>query len=484
MNETPFAKPGDPAPPPLTPDIKRRIAEDGAAMEARAEKERHRARLAAIQLPDEFWNAHSLLADIRASSRARFLGPDVVLGALLARMAGYANPRAIRVDTGVDDTSTLNLLTAAVGPPGASKSESCAFSGRLLPAGDFPYVQLGNVGSGEGIAETYMGDIETGELGKNGRPVKERRQIHHSAFLEADEGEILTKLGERSGSTLGVTLRTAFTGGALGQKNATRERSRDVRGYALGLYMAFQPETVRPLLAEHAQGTPQRVLFLSATDVDAPWAPIQETIPGAGEAAQTARTPSCEALAARLTVNAQTAVSCSRTIAFPVAVVHDVRAERYAGLTGEETGGHRTYLRLKVAALLMILLEGVQDVVPAEYWALADQIVTTSDTVRVYLERAAAADVRAAQEAATVAHADREVFTDGERHRASLARLAVRIRKYAASAEPEGVGLSGRGGLRARFAAKERGSLPEALEYAQEKGWVTVTGDLVQIRCP
>ncbi|WOX21061.1 hypothetical protein [Streptomyces solicathayae] len=473
----------------ITPDgeLERLVSEHWAAEKERLQTQRLREQLVSIQLPEEFWNAHPTLTEIRAAARARFLGPDAVLGALLARMAGYVNPQAVHVDTGVSDTSTLNLLTAAVGPPGASKSESCAFSGQLIPAAHFPYVQLGNVGSGEGIAETYMGDLETGETGRNGKPVKERRQRFYSAFLEADEGEILSKLGERSGSTLGVTLRTAFTGGALGQKNASRERSRDVRGYALGLYMAFQPETVRPLLAEKAQGTPQRVLFLSATDPNAPDVPVQSTLPGTGEDAHRARTPSCEELARRLTANAQTAACGFRVLTFPAVVVQEVRAARLAGLRGDaQTDGHRTYLRLKVAALLTLLLDGTADRVPAAYWELSGQMTATSDAVRAHLEREAAAEVRAAAEAARQAHADREVYADHERHYARLHRLAERVRKYAAEAGPEGVGVAGRGGLRTRVAAKERGLLPEALEYAQERGWVTVaaTGDHVQIRHP
>lgn len=468
-------------------ELERLIAEHWASERERLHNQRRREQLASIQLPEEFWNAHPTLVDIRTAARARFLGPDAVLGALLARMAGYVNPQAVSVDTGVSDASTLNLLTAAVGPPGASKSESCAFSGQLIPAAHFPYVQLGNVGSGEGIAETYMGDLETGEVGRNGKPVTERRQKFFSAFLEADEGEILSKLGERSGSTLGVTLRTAFTGGALGQKNASRERSRDVRGYALGVYMAFQPETVRPLLAEKAQGTPQRVLFLSATDPNAPDVPVQSTLPGTGEDAQGARTPSREELARRLTANAQTAACGFRVLTFPAAVVQEVRAARLAGLRGDaQTDGHRTYLRLKVAALLTLLLDGAADRVPVAYWELAGQMTATSEAVRDHLEREAAAEARAAAEAARQAHADREVYADHERHYARLHRLAERVRKYAAEAGSEGVSVAGRGGLRTRVAAKERGLLPEALEYAQERGWVTVaaSGDHVQIRHP
>ncbi|GAA2389130.1 hypothetical protein GCM10010420_10820 [Streptomyces glaucosporus] len=440
-------------------------------------------------LPDDFWAAHTVLEQIRAAARDRMVSPDTVLGVLLARTAGFLTPERLRVDTGVDDRTSLNLIVASIGPPGVSKSQSATLGHRLLPAVEFPHARLGNIGSGEGIAEAFMGvrEVGTGEEAKNHRPVTERGQVRTSAFLEADEGELLTKLGERSGSTLGTTLRSAFSGAPLGQLNATKERQRDVRDYALGLAISFQPETARPLFKEAAQGTPQRLLYFSAIDpLMPPPPPVQEA--AFGESAS-APTPSCDALAARLVANVRKAVTApameptqTTIIAFPPGVAHEVRIRRHHAHTGALAGenpldGHCMLLRLKVAALLAILLGEIRpgrNVISERMWHLAGQLVDTSCAVRDDLVRQAREAERKCREDAKELHADREVHADAARHAAKVERMAKRVRKYTAAAGAEGLLLRGRGGLIQRFDGRERGLLDEAIDHAADAGWIRI----------
>ncbi|MBC9728468.1 DUF3987 domain-containing protein [Streptomyces sp. TRM68367] len=429
-------------------------------------------------LSDRFWAAHEVLAEIRRTARARMVCPDSVLGVLLARTAGFLDPRHLYVDTGVDDRTSLNLIVANVGQPGISKSQSSALGRRLLPSREFPHVRLGNAGSGEGIAEAYMGEVETGKTTKAGKPITERSQVRHSAFLEADEGELIAKLGERSGSTLGATLRSTFTGAPLGQMNATKERQRDVRNYALGLALSFQPETLRPLLAEAAQGTPQRLLYLSAADPSMPPPARQEVAFGTAE--PPAPTPSCQGLTERLVANVQAAIGVPASITFFPDVVYEVRTQRHLAHTEalpdqNPLDGHRTLLRLKVAALLTILLGDVKpgpNVVSERTWELSGELLDVSCNLRDALVEQARADERGRVEAGVQRHIDREVRTDHAKHVAKVERLAKRVRKHAAQAGAGGLPLSGRDGLPRRFDNRERGLLGEALDHAVNAGWI------------
>ncbi|MDQ1049127.1 DUF3987 domain-containing protein [Streptomyces sp. V4I2] len=433
-----------------------------------------------LNLPTQFWDSRIVLARIREAAHARMVSPDAVLGCVLATVAACVSPH-LGVDTGVDDATSLNLLVANVGPPGSSKSQAEKAVRRLMPTPG--HVRTGSIGSGEGIAEIFMGERPTGEVTKQGREITERAQVWNNALLVADEGEVMSRLGERSGSVLGTTLRSAFTGGAIGQSNATRERTRHVPSgsYSFGLIAAFQPKTIRPLLDEEPQGTPQRFLYFRSVDPGIPAPAEQEPLWGDGGTEP--REPSCEDDLSRAVEKAATqGAFIGQGITFPAAVTAEVRRERWyahQGVTPAALDAHRTLLRLKVAALLLILDGRGAGAVTTEDWELASQIVDVSSNVRDDLVRQAAADRAAEGEARKIDHIDREVRTEQAKHEQKVERLAVRVRKYAAAAGTAGVPLSGRGGLPRKFDQRERGLLDEALDLATYKRWVTVTEGVV-----
>jgi Protein of unknown function (DUF3987) len=100
-----------------------------------------------------------------------------------------------------------------------------------------------------------MGTIQGADKGD--RPV--RKQVRHHAWVFLDEGSALFKLTAQIANTTLETLRTAFSGDHLGNLNATEERRRSVDDYHLGIFLGFQPSTVRPLLKDVLAGTPQRL---------------------------------------------------------------------------------------------------------------------------------------------------------------------------------------------------------------------------------
>ena len=109
----------------------------------------------------------------------------------------------------------------------------------------------------------------------NGKPVKVKRLVRHNAYVSIDEGEALTQLGTRSGSTLLLTLRSIWSGKTIGNTNAARENRRIVPAgqYTFGVIVGLQDSKAGPLLDDVDAGTPQRFGWSYAIDSDLPDAP-------------------------------------------------------------------------------------------------------------------------------------------------------------------------------------------------------------------
>lgn len=132
------------------------------------------------------------------------------------------------------------------------------------------------LGSGEGVIDLFRGfelirSPNPGPDGKDkgGRPAKIAKQVRNDGMFTADEGEAVTALTGRTGSTLGGILRSACSGDRLGSANVLDNQREAVR-YALGLVAGFQPALLRDLLNGGDVGTPQRFYFASALDPSIP----------------------------------------------------------------------------------------------------------------------------------------------------------------------------------------------------------------------
>lgn len=249
---------------------------------------------ARYRLPEEFWGSREMFKAIRQAAWASQTHPDAVLACVLARAAGAAGHEVL-FDSGKGSPGTLSLFACLLAPSGIGKSEAYGAASTLvrLPShltdasgyADQEVFRDGlGIGTGEGLAEAYMGTVEreTGKMvmkgrGRNAQPEPEMKQVRavvrHRAFFFVDEGETLTKLmRERQGSTLGPALRTAWSGGTLGQANASEDRFRFVpaRSYSMGIVIGYQPETAVSMLSDVGPGTPQRFLWLGAQDTEMP----------------------------------------------------------------------------------------------------------------------------------------------------------------------------------------------------------------------
>jgi hypothetical protein len=225
----------------------------------------------ALALPPDFWDARESLDHIRRAAWSQGRSAEAVLGTTLAR-AVADTLHTVTLDTGVGAPCSLSLLVAILSPPGFGKSSSAAIAVRLMP-GQLLLPATDNVppGSGEGLIELLY-DTVTEEIG--GKQISERRQEHHNCFVYCDEAEVLVRQTNRqSGSTILPVMRTIFTGGTLGQANATKDRYRIVPAgrYVYGIVLGLQPDRADALFGDTGAGTPQRMLWLSSqTPIPAP----------------------------------------------------------------------------------------------------------------------------------------------------------------------------------------------------------------------
>lgn len=419
-------------------------------------------------LPDEFWDSRPELHHIREAARSKRIPPDAVIHGTLVRLSALV-PGTLKVDTGILTPVSLNYFAAIVGASGFGKSSSVDLAEAILPG--VPGLEdlwRRPLGSGEGMSEAYMGNREegTGEFYQSGPRQGEektrtvRAQITHNALFFLDEGESLAKLmAERSGATLGQQIRTAWTGGILGQSNGTTERTRIVRDYAMGLLIGYQPETSYSLLDGVVQGTPQRFMWGRVADPsapdDAPGWPGELDLDLAAMLADPAVDGPDLKIGMTLTLKRE---------------IDQAHVDRLRGNT-EGTDGfnsHRQATLIKISGLLALLAG--RNVINEEDWELARIMWRVSCKIRDALlaardrdeaKKAADRTERDVQRAVAVAKSTGTLD-------AKIEKMAKRLVEIIAEEGPNKIGYFNR-----KINTRNRPYIGDALELAIEEQWLT-----------
>lgn len=351
-------------------------------------------------LPEEFWSRRPLFVTIRQHADATMTAPDAVLVRVIVRAAAMIPPTTVLPPI-VGSYGTFDLIGATVGGPSAGKSASAAAARDLLPFPDHFEIITRPLGSGEGIPDKYLGphDKNTGR-----RPIV-RRSVH----FELDEGQALTKMMNRQGSTHAETIRAAWSGQSLGSANADVERDRDLqpRSYRFTLVMNFQPSTAAPILADRVTGTPQRFL----------WAPATRTL------ALPAKLPDRPAPLAPPSPLPWTGTldGSPRVVDLHSDIRHEIADLRREALTrpmlDETDDGHDTLLTLKVAGVIAWLTNDTT--IGLAEWSDAEDIVAMSNRTRRLLTAHAQASKRQQTAARRLEIVETSLATDEarERHR-------------------------------------------------------------------
>jgi hypothetical protein len=420
-----------------------------------------------VCLPEEFWNAHPVLEHIRAFAHYGVNSADAVLGAALARLSAHLDP-CVRISTGVKRPLPLNTFTGIVGSAGTGKSSAYHASADLLAFKNPDPMSSGleasaaevppelPVGSGPGVAEAFMGLVVPDPLNPK---IKARVQVRHKVLFNSDEGAGLVSgiLDAKRGQDIGPTLRAAWTGAVLGQANASAERTREVRNYSLGLCVGFQLEALAAMSTEEQleYGTPQRFVYVSATDPSIPDeappfpGPLEVVLPDGP-----------------LRYDAEL-----RTRARQEALAR-ARGEAEGTAEGDPMRAHRPALVARCAALLVVLCEPGRNEVHSGDVELAEMLLDTSARLhgmamewrreREAAERERQLQGRIREQVATA------VALDGRQD--DMTRLSERLLAYVDDAGGS-VEWTGRAGLRrAKFNAGDRPIADAALARLAGEG--------------
>lgn len=350
-------------------------------------------------LPAEFWAARETHQLVRQAAHSRGISGDALMGLVLARISASLAP-LWRVAPIVGAPAALSTYVSLVGAPGTGKSVALGAARELVPID--PDSEIG-VGSGEGLIEAYHDWV----AGEEGEP-KHKEQTRKSMFATLDEGTALSEMASRQGNTTLSIIRQMWNGGPVGQANATEERNRKLRdgSYVLGLAIGIQPEKTGPLFDDAGAGTPQRFLWLSATDPSLPDHTEAPEWPGGPLGFTPPTRTAGDQKAGSVTFN---------EFGFDVdkAIIDEVRGNHFAKGRGDvvepELEAHGMLKRLKVAHLLA-LLENRRIVTPDD-WRLATMVVDTSNAVMRHCQDVLTAEAASREGAAVERHARRAKAT-------------------------------------------------------------------------
>lgn len=414
-------------------------------------------------LPDSFYKARPELAHISQAAHASMTPRDAVLAAVLALAAHYTPCRVVLPPI-VGGHASLNCVVVLLGDSGTGKGAAVRVAKRLI--GDHGTAVSHRcreitAGTGEGLCAAYLGTEKLST--ETGRSQEQLVRRYDSVLQVVNEGELLIKHGERTGSTFLQKMRSAWSGETLGDANAQARRP-DIpeMSYRYAMIMGLQPGVAGPLLDDHEGGTPQRFLWASTTDPSAP-------APGVAEACQPGplrwRPPAWEDGPAEL-FSELPGVGAVRVLVVADGISREIREASWARLVGETTigeyDGHRHLVRLKLAGLLAIL-GGRLDVTDHD-WALAGQLVQTSDAVR---DTAVARRRQKARQAAAVRQQDQIAATMARRAAIAtdkserIERVSNRMAALLAEHGPTATGK-----LRKMLAQRDRDAFKDALDEA------------------
>lgn len=408
------------------------------------------------KLPASFYDRREVLKGIRQYAHVMCCSADVVLYATLARLSGMVDHR-VKVDTGVKKPASLNLFVGVIDSSGSNKSSSNEVSEDLLEAPeDRDFLDGVPLGTGEGIAEAMMGEVEREDftqLDRKNQPkvVKVREQVRHNLYFYQDEGEGLIRIGSRDGSSLWPSIRSAWQSGTLGQTNASAERRRFIKrgSYAMGMVVGFQYTNALVVLRDSITGTAQRFVWCVAIDPDIP----EEAMP----------CPDVE-------LGSPQDIYGPTLMTMPDEIKRKIRSELVMRQTGrleiDPLDTHSNLAKTKLAGLLA-LLDGARLEINAEDWELAEQMWATSCELRTSILR------RASREEAEAAQAKRdEKVQDAVQTHAAVARVDARFEvraRWCVKKIREGVR---REQLMEKASSKWRKEVPAGFELAMSRGWL------------
>jgi len=319
-----------------------------------------------------------------------------VLGAVLVRVT-VAVPPFLALPPLVGGPASLNIYVGLVGPSGAGKGAAEAVARDAVRVG---HLETASIGSGEGIAHLFARRVRP-----KGQPSYVERTAEAVLFV-VPEVDTLKALDARQGSTLFGELRKGWVGEPLGFAYADPDKRLpiDAHTYRLGLLVGVQPDRAGVLLDDADAGTPQRFVWLPATDPAAPDLAPPEPAPWPWSPG--------------FLVGVRDSISVCQVAR------EYVDADRLARVRGNGQGldAHAALARLKVAAALALLEDRAE--VGEEDWRLAAVVMGVSTRTRAAVVDVLASSSRERNRRRGEAEADRAIVVEAKTREAAVDRVA------------------------------------------------------------
>ncbi len=363
----------------------------------------------------DFWTARPSLARIHGFARGRRVAPWAVLGGVLARVVVATEPN-VQLPPTIGSYASLNLFIGLVGKSGAGKDAANKVARDCIDLGKEADFLTAPLGSGEGLSHMFMKWTKDDGL----------QQVNRAALVTIGEIDTLGALVQRQSSTVGSQLRQAAMGEALGffYVDEAKRMMTPEHQYRMCLLAGIQPKRSGVLLGEADGGTPQRFVWLPATDPDAPdkrpdcpkpllWQPPKWHEAGGIHEGGMYRN----------------VVSVCDTACDIIDRAHLARTRG----DGDALDGHALLTRLKVATALAIL-EGRCNVTD-EDWDLSGTVMDVSDAARETCVKALAEEGKEHNRKQAEAEAMRAIVVDERVDEAKVRKASVRIKQKLARIE-------------------------------------------------
>ena len=408
--------------------------------------------------PDEaFWTSRPEFEAIRQWARARRVSPWAVLGVVLARIITNT-PANVLLPALVGGLGSINSFIALVARSGGGKGAAGATANEAVEIRPNTLrVARANLGSGEGISAAFVGR----ENNEHGEP--EIVQHTDSVLFEVAEVDTFAATGNRQGSTMMPEIRKAWSGEALGFQNRDVARTLPVEAhsYRMAMIVGVQPKRSGALLHDADGGTPQRFIWLPATDPFAPDkaptppAPIVWDMPG-------------EDVLPTLDGKRIMRVCDTAWDTIDKAQIARLRGE------GDALDGHALFSRLKIAAALSLLDQ--RGDVKEEDWELSGYLMRVSNATRQSCVDALTEAAKNANVARAEARAEAAAVTADHTETALLQRAKDRV-LVKATGDWESAA-----NLRIALSAKIRPFFEAAIQELEAAGRIDVIRDEDQNR--
>lgn len=375
-----------------------------------------------------------------------------MFGGVLARIVASTEPH-IQLPPLVGGPGSMNMFFAIVGRSGQGKGAGQSAAGSFIDIRRGALFDTVTVGSGEGIAASYV--RRTKDDAGNYIP----EQHAESALFDVAEVDTLSALAGRQGSTLLSELRKVWSGERLGFQNRDQSRTLPVEAhtYRAALVVGVQPTRAGGILDDADGGTPQRFIWLPATDDSAPDRAPRAPEPFVWHAPGEDVIPTID--------GHRTLEVCANARR----IIDEAQVARLRG-DGHALDGHALFSRLKVAAALALLDH--RGAVTDDDWRLAGDVMTVSDRTRDFCRTEILKQSKAESRERAEQRAEDNVTVTTHREAVAFAKAKERIlSKLSATWTPSAE-------VRRSITESLRGSFADAVDELGTEGVIEVrTGE-------